>query len=76
MEQTDDEIRIKNMNVKQRDSSQTVGEAKDDDHGREVWERNWMNLEDADYVDEHASAKIDRNDSEGFFVNSSKRLIS
>ena len=33
-------------------------------HAQDVWERNWVNPLDADYVVEHVLSKIDRNDSE------------
>ena len=30
-----------------------------------MFERNWMDLEEADYDVEHVPSQIDRNDSEG-----------
>ena len=59
------------MYVKQRFSSQTVGESKTaleryfDEHGQGVSKINWMNLGVQTHVVEHVFAKIDCNNFEG-----------
>ena len=57
--------------VKQQASSQSVGASKDPwrasfgEHAKEVWERNWMNLEMQTLLLNTYLPKIDSNDTEG-----------